>query len=255
MTDRPPPLHGLYIAVTRPAGQAGALIERIRAAGGEAIALPLLEIAPPDRPLHAEALRQQLEHARTIIFISPNAVRMALAILPASQWPRNATLATVGKGTARALHAAGFYDIVTPAAGADSEALLAQPEFRQVCDQDILIVRGEGGRALLAQTLEARGARVRHAIVYRRRPRPPDLSRLRQQEPVTFVLTSSEALRVLLEAARDEDELAWLRAQCYVFGHPRIAELGRTRGLVRGIIAESPEDDALYTALTSLAQS
>lgn len=255
MTDKPPPLRGHRIFVTRPAGQAAPLLERIRAAGGEAIALPLLEIAPPEHPVDADTLRQQFDRARTIIFISPNAVRMALAILPADQWPRDATLATVGKGTARALHTAGFCDIVTPDEGADSEALLALPEFREIRDQEFLIVRGEGGRALLAQTLEALGARVQHAIVYRRRPLPPGIARLRAEGDATYVITSSEALRVLLDAARDEDDLAWLRDQRYVFGHPRIAELGRTRGLVRGIIAESPEDEALYSALVSLAQS
>lgn len=246
------PLSGLRIAVTRPAAQAAALIERIRAAGGEALALPLLEIAPPGTPVTADELRAKARAADSIIFISPNAVRMAVGILPPDDWPPTARIAAIGKGTARALRAAGFGEVLIPDNGADSEALLALPEFAGVRDQTILIVRGEGGRDLLANTLQARSATVEHALVYRRRPLPPDLPRLRAGGPTKFVLTSSEALRVLLDAAQTPDDIAWLRDQRYVFGHPRIAALGRTKGLVHGIIVESPEDDALYSALVSL---
>ncbi|TQV62104.1 MAG: uroporphyrinogen-III synthase [Halothiobacillaceae bacterium] len=261
-------LAGLRIAVTRPAHQADALIERIRAAGGEAIAQPLLAIAPPDLPVSADALRAKAQRAERIIFISPNAVRMALGVLPASHWRplpmhgedwggekgQASRIAAIGKGTARALHEAGFSDVLAPRDGADSEALLALPEFADMRGRTLLIVRGEGGRDLLATTLEARGAAVIHAVVYRRLPRPPDIALLRAGGPTIFMLTSSEALRVLLDAAQGPDDAAWLRGQRYVFGHPRIAALGRTEGLVHGIIVKSPEDDALYAALVSLAE-
>lgn len=252
MTKPSSAFSGARIAVTRPAGQAAALIERIRTAGGEAIALPLLEIAPPTIPVTAAELRHQAQQANRAIFISPNAVRMALNILPARDWPANTRLTAIGKGTARALHEAGFPDVLTPHDGADSETLLALPEFADIHGQTILIIRGEGGRELLAKTLENRGAKLTHAIVYRRQPRPPSIDRLRATESTIFVVTSSEALRVLLDAAHNEHDVQWLRAQRFVFGHPRIAQLGRTHGLVHGIIVERPEDDALYSALVSL---
>ncbi|MEF3192845.1 MAG: uroporphyrinogen-III synthase, partial [Halothiobacillaceae bacterium] len=248
-------LAGRRIAVTRPAGQSAPLIERIRAAGGEAIALPLLEIAPPAAPVRPDDLKRQFKTAEIIIFISPNAVRMAQQILPASAWPAGARLACVGSGTARALREAGLRDLLVPDAGADSEAILALPEMHEVRGRHILIVRGEGGRTLLADTLAQRGARVDHAVVYRRRPLPPDLAALRRMGAVTFVATSSEALQVLAAAARDQDDADWLRAQTFIFGHPRIAETGRVLGLVRGIIVERPADDALFDALVGLAQT
>lgn len=142
-----------------------------------------------------------------------------------------------------------------PSEGADSEALLALPELGAVRGQRILIVRGEGGRTLLADTLAARGAQVDHAVVYRRLPLPPDLAALRQSGAITFVITSSEALRVLVHAARDQGSWDWLREQIFVFGHPHIAETGRTFGLLSGIIVDSPADDALLTALLGLAQT
>ncbi|OYY73863.1 MAG: hypothetical protein B7Y40_07415 [Gammaproteobacteria bacterium 28-57-27] len=247
-------LQGLRIVLTRPVGQSAALSARIRAAGGAVILLPLLEIAPPLTPVDAAVLHAQMARADEVIFISPNAVRMALQTLSADAWPPTPRLVAIGKGTARALRAAGFTQVLAPDEGADSEALLALPEFVQCAGRHTLIVRGEGGRALLAETLAARAAQVEQAVVYRRIALPPDFTALRQYELLLFVLTSSEALRVLLHAARDAGDAAWLRAQAFLFAHPRIAGYARTSGLNRGIMTSSPEDDAVFAALLEYAQ-
>ena len=247
-------LSGLRIVLTRPAGQVDALMSRIQAAGGEVLALPLLAIAPPSNPVHAEVLHAQLAHADAVIFISPNAVRMALAALPAPDWPPVSRLVAIGQGTARALHEAGFSRVLTPSEGADSEAVLSLPELQQLAGQRILLVRGEGGRELLATALSERGAIVEHAVVYRRVALPPDMAALRARGALLFVLTSSEALRVLLGAARDNDDAAWLCAQNFVFAHPRIAAQAKTYGLNRGIMAASPDDVAVFAALLRCAQ-
>jgi len=247
-------LHGLNIVLTRPAGQIDALMLRIQSAGGEVLALPLLAIAPPSNPVHGDALQAQLGHADTVIFISPNAVRMALAVLPASAWPPAPKFVAIGQGTARALREAGFSQVVAPREGADSEAVLALPELQQLAGQRILLVRGEGGRELLATVLNERGAIIEHAVVYRRNALPPDMSALRARGALLFVLTSSEALRVLLGAARDSDDAAWLRAQNFVFAHPRIAVQAKTYGLSRGMMAASPDDAAVFAALLRCAQ-
>jgi uroporphyrinogen-III synthase len=77
----------------------------------------------------------------------------------------------VGPGTARALQAHGLDSIITPD-GQDSEALLALPQLADVAGKRVVIVRGVGGRALLADTLRARGAQVDFMECYRRmRPR------------------------------------------------------------------------------------
>jgi uroporphyrinogen-III synthase len=254
LSPHPALLAGQHIAITRPAGQSGALLRRIQALGGEAIPLPLLKIAPPATPVRPVALQRQCQAADLIVFISPNAVRMALQILPRADWPPGARLACVGQGTARALYAAGFGEVLVPSDGADSEALLALPELCAVRGQRILIVRGEGGRTLLADTLAERGAQVDHAVVYRRIPMPPDLTALRRRGAITFVITSSEAVQVLVKAARDQACLDWLRAQVFIFGHPRIAKIGHALGLLSGIIVDSPADDALLAALLGLAQ-
>ena len=246
-------LHGLHIVLTRPSGQSDALAVRIRAAGGKVLVLPLLDIAPPSERVMPEVLRAQMSRADDVIFISPNAVRMALQTLPAQDWPPHASLFALGKGTALALQAAGLSRVVTPGDGADSEALLALAEFQRPAGRRILLVRGEGGREFLAQTLLARGACVEHAVLYRRIARPPDWSLLRPHDNLLLVITSSEALRVLVDGAQGTDDATWLRQQKFVFAHPRIARLAETYGLNRGMIAPSPEDDAVFSALLAYA--
>jgi uroporphyrinogen-III synthase len=274
-------LSGLRIALTRPVGQGDALAARIRAAGGEVLALPLLEIALPTQPVEQQVFHAQIARADVVIFISPNAVRMALRCLPVCEWlvgggcrselareaslsrtssllqkpsmPPAPVLAALGQGTARVLHEAGFSQVLAPSEGADSEALLALSELQQLAGQHILLVRGEGGRELLAKTLGERGALVEHAVVYRRLTLPPDMATLRARSACIFVLTSSEALRVLLGAAHDDEDMAWLCAQDFVFAHPRIAAQAKTYGLNRGIMAASPDDAAVFAALLQFA--
>ena len=248
-------LHGLSIVLTRPAGQTALIAARIRAAGGEVLTLPLLDIIPPTEAVVPEVLQAQMARADEVVFISPNAVRMALQVLPAADWPPDCGLVAVGQGTARALREAGVARVRAPVDGADSEAVLAMPAFQHVEGRRVLLVRGEGGRELLAQSLSVRGAQVEHAVVYRRRARPPCVSSLRQHERLLFVVTSSEALRTLAGAAQSADDAAWLKRQTWVFAHPRIARLAETLGLNRGMIAPSPEDDAVFAALLACAPS
>lgn len=248
-------LAGRCVVVTRPVGQVAALVARIQAAGGEVLALPLLEIALPTQSVVPHELREQMARADWVIFISPNAVRMALRTLPARDWPPHGQWLAIGQGTARALRAAGFTQVVVSPEGGDSETLLAQPMLQNVVGQCVLLVRGEGGRELLAHTLVERGAQVEHAVVYRREALPPDMVALQAQGALTFVLTSSEALRVLVEAAQASRAMDWLCAQDFVFAHPRIAAQAETLGLNRGMIAPSPEDDAVFAALLQLHHS
>ena len=100
-----------------------------------------------------------------MIVVSLNAVEHGLALMDTARAPQTrARMMAVGESTAAALEQAGFDAVLRPARGASSEALLA----KTVAGSRILIVRGEGGRQLLGDTLSKRGARVTYAEVYRR---------------------------------------------------------------------------------------
>ena len=195
-------LHGLRVLVTRPAHQAQALAQQIEQAGGEAILLPTIEIAAPTDPAALEHLLAGLDEFDLAIFVSPNAVRAALTVLARhGGLPPGLQLAAVGQATARALRAAGAAQVLAPAERFDSEALLELLPPARVAGKRVLILRGNGGRELLGDTLAARGARVSHAECYRRlaarAPDPAALARVGRGEIDLITVTSVEGLKSL----------------------------------------------------------
>jgi uroporphyrinogen-III synthase len=164
------PLAGVRVLITRPYAQSVTLAQAVRADGGEARVLPLIDIRPLTDPTRLDALLATLDEYDLAIFISPNAVEHALARLAACgrHWPATLPIAAIGAGTAQALAARGLTAGIVPRGRFDSEGLLAEPALQSVNGQRVLILRGEGGRALLADTLAARGAAVTYAECYRR---------------------------------------------------------------------------------------
>lgn len=232
MTRRP--LAGRAILVTRPVHQADALARAIRAAGGEAVLFPALAIeAIPAAQLGPMIAAAQAADA--VIFVSPNAARFGLAALGGP--PPAARVFAVGPGTARALADAGVANVVVPD-GQDSEALLALPELAEVAGRRVVIVRGVGGRPLIADTLAARGAQVGYLECYRRvRPQADAtalLARWRAGGIDAVTVASAETLANL--AALLGDAGAPLLANTPLFApHEKIAEAARRAGVVRAI--------------------
>jgi len=158
-------LGGDGVLVTRPAHLAAELAEAVTAAGGRVIAFPVIDIVPEDPAAIAGTLAR-LAPADIVIFISRNAVQYGLDTLCNGK----AAIAAIGPATRDALDRAGRRVDIEPAGGFTSEDLLTEPALADVAGQRIRIIRGKGGRALLADTLQGRGAIVDYLDVYRRAP-------------------------------------------------------------------------------------
>ncbi|ROR34395.1 uroporphyrinogen-III synthase [Inmirania thermothiophila] len=246
-----PQLGGAGVLVTRPAHQAEGLCRLIEAAGGQALRYPVIAIEPlPDDGLLAERLRG----ADLAVFVSANAVREARARLGAGfRRPPGLRVAAVGEATARALAEAGLAADVVPAQGADSEALLAEPALQDVAGRRVLVVRGEGGRELLAETLRRRGAEVAHVALYRR-VRPPlgpePLLRWRRAGLLDVALaTSVEALENL--AAMAGEVLPHLQQRPLVAVSGRVVQRARALGFARPWCAGGAGDRTLLEAVAA----
>lgn len=157
-------LSGLSVLITRPQAQAQILSDLIAEQGGVAIRFPVIIIKQVDLPSSADS---DLSDAAMIIFVSRNAVNHFMASL-SYELPKTISLVAVGKGTADAMHQHGLKVDLQPMQTAGSEGLLAMPELTQVAAKKIVIVRGKGGRELLADTLIARGATISYIEVYER---------------------------------------------------------------------------------------
>lgn len=249
-------LEGLGVLVTRPAAQADALCAALHDAGARIHRLPALLIEPLGQAAGHRAAAGPLDHYQFVVFVSVNAVLHGACLLEGGL-PSTTRLLAVGPATAQALAASGHAVDLPPAGHYDSESLLALDCLQHVQGKRVLVVRGEGGREHLAQSLRARGATVGYADVYRRvlPPTTPLLvaqvaaaeQALRRRELQVVTATSSELLD---NTVRLFPEPACLATVAWLAGSRRIGQRVRELGFAGDlIVAERPDDAGLVAAL------
>jgi uroporphyrinogen-III synthase len=228
-------LRGRAILVTRPRAQAARLARLIEEAGGRAHLLPAIEIEDVPPP----AALARLHEFDLALFVSPTAVGKVMQHLPAL--PDGLKVAAVGAGTRRELEKHGIAAVIAPSTGADSEALLAVPEMQEMAGKRVAILRGDGGRALLGETLAARGARVEHVTCYRRlRPKAPSRP-WKPGELAAVTVSSGQGLANLFEVLDPE----LLRSTPLFVPHPRIAEQARALSAREVVLAGHSDEEML----------
>jgi uroporphyrinogen-III synthase len=245
------PLENIGIAITRPIEQAKKLAALIEQAGGTPILFPLIEITPLNDYSQFESVISDIASYDWAIFISSNAVQNGMPRLIKQGVTLNENLsklkfAAIGPVTASELQSFGVKEVLIPQGRFDSESLLTLSEMTNVAGKNILIVRGIGGRDVLAETLKSRGAQVTFAECYQRESPQTDCNLLAQlyadKKLHGIVVTSSEAMRYLLDLAGDAD---WLRNVTLFLNHARIAEESITKNLNLKI-ANTAGDEAMF---------
>ncbi|MFK7730707.1 MAG: uroporphyrinogen-III synthase [Pseudomonadales bacterium] len=161
--SRPDALKGLPILLTRPQAQAGEWTRQLLALGAHIQHIPTLAIEPLPLPAGTEDMLRQADFG---VFVSANAVNALaaaqnkLGFTPVFDW------LCVGKTTEKIAAEHGF--AVRSNGAIDSETLLHDPATHNVSGQRWVIVRGQGGRTMLGDTLSSRGATVDYCELYRR---------------------------------------------------------------------------------------
>lgn len=229
----------MNIVVTRPRDQADGLALTLRKLGADPVMLPLLEIAPAPDQLALQAFVQRAASCQLLIFISPNAVSYGMAAL--HHIPQGVRVAAVGLGTARALRKQKIEQVIVPTERFDSEGLLALPELQQVDGWRIAILRGDGGRELLGDTLASRGAQVEYVTCYQRSKPGLYAEAWLAAQPDVITVTSSEALDHLWRGlGKDAGTLA--RTATLFVAHPRIAQIAQSQGWQHVVITAAGDD-------------
>lgn len=245
------PLTGLNIVITRPREQAAGLLRYIEQLGGKPLLFPLLEITPVT---DQAALREQLSRIAQfdlVIFISPNAVKYGMQAL--GKIPDHVRVAAVGQSSAQALRDLGVQGITAPTERFDSEALLALHELHNISGWRVAILRGDGGRELLGDTLKSRGAQVEYITCYQRGKAHLDTAALQDAKPDVIAVTSSEALEHLWTMLVEQGRTGLAGTPLFV-PHARIAELARQQGW-REVVVSASGDDGMLAALIAWAHT
>lgn len=245
---------GWRLLLTRPTEESAALGTVLADAGIFSSSLPLLEIEPTAPSDTMRGMVQQLDRYCAAIVVSKPAARIVTAMIQQQnvQAP-NVHWFSVGAATARILEDQGLM-VHCPDEGDDSEALLAMPELREAvgqADSRVLIVRGEGGRELLAEHLRESGAGVEYLELYRRAlPHYPPAALARRIEAERLnglVVSSGQGFEHLQQLAGD----AWpqLARMPLFVPSPRVAELARAAGAQTVVDCRGASAAALLTAL------
>ena len=243
------------VLLTRPAEESAALAATLSEAGIFSSSLPLLDIEPLPVTPEQQAVFRDLGRYCAVIVVSKPAARLALQQLDQA-WPHLRWF-SVGAATAQVLADHGF-DVQYPQAGDDSEALLELPALREVIarpDARVLILRGEGGRELLAERLREQGASVDYLELYRRFLPAYDKGVLMQRiqlERLNGLVVSSGQVFLHLHDLAGPDWPQVAKLPLFV-PSPRVHEMARAAGAEKVVDCRGASAAALLVALGSFA--
>ena len=211
----------MAVLVTRPGEQGVELCSLLERHGIPAYHHPLIDIVAD---LSDTQLSDHLNHAHFIIAISRHAVQCAQQILSNNgiSWPKHAIYLAVGQKTAHYLSKFTQQKVHYPQVS-DSEHLLQLPVLNNVEKQNVVILRGNGGRELIKDALVRRGAKVHYSETYKREFIPFD--------PLT------------------SEQLTWLNQQELYIPSQRIADIAIQRGFTRVRCTGSASNQELLAAL------
>jgi len=245
----------MSILVTRPSPDGEALVSRLRMQGLVAWSFPLIEFAPGAELTQLPALFDTLQPDDLVFMVSRHAVEHAHAALTRAgrTWPASLRYFAIGRSTALALHQVSGQPVNYPRDREISEVLLQLPELQNIIGRKALILRGNGGRELLGETLTARGAEVTFCECYQRCEKVYDgaqeAHRWQMRGVNTLVITSGEMLHQLFRLVPEWYRTRWLLRCKAVVVSERLATLARELGWQDIKVADNADNDALLRAL------
>ena len=243
------------LLLTRPAEECAALAAALADHGVYSGSLPLLAIEPLVERPEQRSTMLELDRYCAVVVVSKPAARLGLEMLKRCrpQSPVGQPWFSVGAATGAILKDHGL-DVSWPVDGDDSEALLALPRLAEALDvvsPKVLILRGEGGRELLADTLRCRGVEVDSLELYRRfLPSYPNgalIQLLRSERLNALVVSSGQGLHSLRELA-GSDWASLCELPLFV-PSPRVAEMAAAMGAKRIVDCRGAGTAALLAAL------
>jgi uroporphyrinogen-III synthase len=239
-----------HVLITRPESAGRELQQHLNSQGFVSYCQPFFDYQANDTLTQLTALQHQLI-TPILIFVSVAAVEFANKLKPITSWSQEKVIA-VGSATLQALKALGV-DAIMPERH-DSEGLLALAPLQNVETKNVLIIRGDGGRELIAEELSDRGASVHYFESYRRvwRNSSIDVIKTWQQQQINCILVTSNALLEFIVNLIKDSDTYWQEDCIWLVASNRIANKAKSLGLKRVINANGANKQAVTAALSSL---
>jgi len=217
---------------TRPVEDARELSEHINQSGCLAVELPIISIDATNLDWLNDI--KNLGEIKQIIFISKNAVRFFFAGLESAklELPKNILITCIGPGTAQLLtkyktKADYIPDVNT------SEHLLKLENFTNVLNQNILLVKGIGGRDTIREGLKTLGANLTVIDVYERKlPKinPKIIDKIWQDNSIDIIIYTSKQAMINTIAIFPGSAKKWLLTKPSIVISERLAVHAKTLG-------------------------
>lgn len=240
----------LNILITRPESTGRELQQHLKSAGFVSYCQPCFDYQTNDNLAQLMTLQQQITMP-IIIFVSVAAVEFANKLIPITLWSQQEIIA-VGNATQQALTAIGVNAIMPEKH--NSEGLLALSVLNDVKAKDILIIRGDGGRELIAQELSQRGASVHYVESYQRvwRSFSANITHTWKHQQINCLLVTSNALLEFIVNLINNSDTYWKETCIWLVVSNRIELNAKSLGLKRVINTNGANNHAITTALQSI---
>lgn len=240
----------MTVLVTRPGQQGLSLCQQLEQVGVASIHHPLITIQAGRELAH---LPEQIDHFDIVIAVSQHAVTFAAQIMLQAEksWPSTISYLAVGQKTAHVLSKATQQQVHYPDIS-DSEHLLNQATLLNVRNKKVLILRGNGGRELIYDTLVARGANVEYIEAYQRNNRAFNadvhIPQWQKEHVNKLIVTSSGQLNHFIEMM-NSTQLNWIFKLTLYVPSERIAIEAHQLGFVSVVNTGSASNKDLLAIL------
>lgn len=207
-------LKGKRILITRAREQAGALAEQLRGMGATVIAIPSIEIRPPQSYAPLDEAIRKIHEYDWLVLTSVNGVRALMERLEHAKLTpahlSNLKFAAIGPATRKAIEARGLTVSVMPRQYIAESVVEALQE--EVKGKSVLLVRAKVARDVIPQELRNAGATVNVIEAYQTVVPQASRERLRDvlsrpgQQPHAITFTSSSTARNFLELLGEDNK-------------------------------------------------
>ena len=190
---------------------------------------PLSKITPLKDYSSFDTILEDINKFHHIIFISTNAVCFFIDRLNKNKIsiPNHLKFSCIGPSTKKLIENSLKKNVYCPSDIFDSEHLLKHPIFNNIKNQNILIIRGIGGRETLKEGFESKEANVIYGECYKREYLSINLKKIKESiqkfDRVYLLISSLESARKFMSHNINQN-LQWLNSINFIVNHQVIKD-------------------------------